>query len=769
MPVCPKCSHENPEGTKFCENCGTDLGAAAVTDVNADANADVVAGAPEKTYEKIFCPNCGKETSAEFAFCQNCGAAITENALKAGAAEAAAPAAVKKSGGKKWILIGIIAVVVIAAAILLITLLGKGGGSRSGGKDAPPDFALYVKDKELFFTNFSKNGPIQATSKLLSDADMSSREISQSGYQLGEYTILSNDGKTLFFPDKYDDSATGVSMYYLTIGKKDADAVKIDSGVTTYSVSDDGRLFTYMKEGSLYQYDLKESEKEKLASDVYDYWISDDGQKVVYITDEEGMYLKEFGKDKEKLDSDVYNIRYTTKDFKTIYYLKVTGGSDSGDGYSAASSDYSYTPTTYALYKVTLGSDKEKLLSDVVDIFRIYDSGEIYYSKLDESSAVTLMDYVDDDMKAIDDSMEYPVEPEYPEYPEFPDYPYSWDYDDYDEYEAALEQYYNDYDAAYAAYQAAQDQYYADYDVYEDKLYDYYDKLDRDDMREELSDMTLDEPSYSLYYFDGKESTELTDSFVDYSDYNAYDAPVMIFKSYSQSEVSKVKLSEVYSIYDVEDMVESALHSSSEMYIAIKADTSVFEADDPYSIQMADDGSVVYFLDNMDDSYDHGDLFRVAITGGKPQKAEAYDTDVGWYIRLTDNNSIVYFKDYDEDKDCGELYIDKTRVDYDASSYALVYSADTNEIFYFTDYSDSASTGTLKVYKNGEAVKIADDVYDYELVAGNNLLFLSDYSTKSYSGDLYIYRKGAAEKLDTDVALIVPYYNYKYRGYTYGW
>ena len=61
--TCVQCGHENPEGTKFCQQCGAKLGA-----VN------------------IPCPSCGTENPAGVKFCQQCG-----GRMEAGAAPAACP------------------------------------------------------------------------------------------------------------------------------------------------------------------------------------------------------------------------------------------------------------------------------------------------------------------------------------------------------------------------------------------------------------------------------------------------------------------------------------------------------------------------------------------------------------------------------------------------------------------------------------------------------------------------------------------------------
>jgi hypothetical protein len=48
----PECGHVNPEGVKFCQECGTPLGAPA----------------------KTFCTSCGAELSNGIRFCGSCGA-----------------------------------------------------------------------------------------------------------------------------------------------------------------------------------------------------------------------------------------------------------------------------------------------------------------------------------------------------------------------------------------------------------------------------------------------------------------------------------------------------------------------------------------------------------------------------------------------------------------------------------------------------------------------------------------------------------------------
>ena len=54
--TCPNCGHVNPEGTGFCQECGTKLGAPS----------------------KAFCGQCGQENPPGTKFCGSCGARIGE-------------------------------------------------------------------------------------------------------------------------------------------------------------------------------------------------------------------------------------------------------------------------------------------------------------------------------------------------------------------------------------------------------------------------------------------------------------------------------------------------------------------------------------------------------------------------------------------------------------------------------------------------------------------------------------------------------------------
>ena len=710
MITCPKCNKELSDGTKFCDGCGAQI------------------------FETIFCPNCGKQTSTEFAFCQSCGASITETPAEE--QPAAAPAE-KKKLPKKAIMFGGIGVAVVAVLILVISLFSGGGGKGEN------NYALYLKDSEIFFTDLKKDSEAwQLTSRLVDTDDVDDEDLADAGYQLGLYTYMSEDGKYIFFPDKIGDDDDGFNLYYREVAKPDAEAVKIDSDVQSYTVNDSATLVTYLKgeEGNLYQYKIGEDSKDKIASEVRGFEVSDDGKKIGYINSENSIYLKYADKEKEKIASDVSTLEYVTEDFTTVYYIK--------DG---------------SLYKQVEGADKVKIASDVYDVIKIYDSGEIYYLT-SEAEEISLMDYVTDDMKDADASI---AEPSYPNYPSSPSRPSWWNYDTDTEYDAAYEAYEEAYEAWQAECDRMKTEYYAAREAY-------YAKLSRDELREDLEEETLDQSSYSLCFYNGTEEVVITDAFVGgyyyYSSYTyASNAPVIAYEAYNQSNLEKVKLSEVESIYDIENMVEAALFSSSERYIAVKGTATVIEQEkEATNFRINSAGTEVYYIDDIPNEKNYGELYRISIADGVVGKAEVYDSDVyTGYCYFVNETDLKYFKDYKDGK--GELYINKNKIDYDVDIYNVEVHSDLGKVFYFTDWNDEKDYGTLKVYDGKESVKIADDVHSFSVTPDGRVLYLYDYSLNYYKGELHEWSNGETRKIDDDVVCVLPILYNKYRGYTYGW
>lgn len=673
----------------------------------------------------ITCPKCNKELSDGTKFCDGCGASVTETPVEE---QPTAVPAVKKKLPKKAILFGGIGVAVVAILILVISLFPGGGGKGEN------NYALYLKDSEIFFTDLKKDSEAwQLTSRLIDYDDIDNEDLADGNYRLSLCTYMSEDGKYIFFPDKLEYSANGFNLYYKEVGKPDAEAIKIDSDILVYAVNTSATLVTYLKDGerNLYQYKIDEDSKDKIASEVEIFDVSDDGNKIWYLSTEYSIYLKCADKEKEKIASDVSSLGHITEDFTTVYYIK----DDS-------------------LYKQVEGEDKVKIASDVSKVISIYDSGEIYYLK-SESEEIPLMDYVTDDMKDADAAI---TEPSYPEYPYSPDRPLSWEYDTDAEYDAAYEA----YEEAYEAWEAECDRIETEYDA---ALDEYRAKESRDELRADLKEETLEQSNYSLCFYNGTEEIVITDAFAgDYS--HADDTAVICYETYNQSNLEKVKLSEVESIDDIEGMVEEAMSSSTEKYIAVKETATVVEQEkEATDFIINSSGTVVYYIDDIPNEKKYGNLYRISISKGVVGKAEVYDSDVYiGYNRFVSDTEFGYFKDRKDDN--SELYINKNKIDYDVNIYSVNVYSDLGKLFYFTDFNYDKSCGTLKVYDGKESVKIADDVLgSFSVIPDGRVLYLYDYSLKYYKGELHEWSNGETRKIDDDVVCVLPFSSEKYRNH----
>lgn len=675
------------------------------------------------------CPNCEKELENEVQVCQDCetqhqqelpcaeteqAAVVTDETAEEstvtvkqeGLEEEPAKKGFKlpfelpfKLSKKQLPFIGgaVALVVVVILAILLL----------AGGNKAAP--VLYLKDKEIFLTGTSKVKPWQVTDKLVDTGDkVENKEVASAASLLSYLTYLTKDGKTLFYPDKVDD---GASIYFRSTSNPKKEAVKLDSEIQRYTVSENGKRVVYLKaDGSLYRHDLKE--KEKISSDVRTYYVSADCKQLVFVTTEGDLYMQTYGKEKEKVASEIDAIEKVNRKVTVVYYT---------------SED--------SLYKVEAGKDKEKLLSDVSEVIRIYESGEIYFLKA-ETEELLVENYVIDDLK---DSDALIVKPTYPTYP------YSWNYDTVEAYNQAM-----------AEYKAAQES-------YSEKYQAYLDKNSRDQLRNSLKDQKIEVNSSKIYFFDGKETKTVAEKVMHSSSgmsgKSAAEKPALIYTAYAAEDVSKVKISELTSVYDLKNKIEEAMTGKTAVYIAVKDTVTEIECeDDDMSIgrfDISEDAKVVYYMDSVDDD-SHGDLYKMSISGGKAQKTELYDSDVyTGYTTLCSDGTYYYFKDAKDQT--GDLYVNKERVDYDVYLSKTSYVTDSEEMLFYTEWDSEDSCGTMKKWKNGKITKVAEEVYHHQVTRDGQLLYLNDYSTEKFYGTLYLFKGNKSVKIADDVVMLMSY------------
>ena len=683
MITCPKCNKELSEEVRYCDACG------------------------EKVLEKVICSACGEKNNPQYAFCQKCGANLKKGKKIS-----------KKSSKKCLIVGGIVVAAIVGIVFVVLAFLGLEKG------EIQKNYGLYLKDGEIFYTDFSENGGMELTSRLWINDNFSNEDWAEISSEIGLFIAFSENSNRIFYMDRVDEGADGATIYYRDIDKPEKEAVKIDSDIRAYAINKEGDCIVYLKgreESVLYRYNLVD--KEKIASDVNSFLTTEDLSKIAYLKGGDACYMWYANSESVKMASD-FTWLYLSEDLEELYYIKDND-----------------------LYRQTENvEDREKIASDVQEVIRVYESGEVYYVK-EELSEIKLMDYVNDDMSVADAKITKPV---YPTFPDEPEYPLQWNYDTTWEYEEAARQYYSDYAAWDKECRRLQEIYKGELEIYEEKE-------KRDSLREKLEAGRVQVKEYSLYYYDGKESALVADDMVDdeYSIAFAEDTAVAVIGVYNHSEIQKANLSEITDEEEVETMIEAALNSSFDIYTALGADLTIIEHNAASCFTISAEGSEIYFLDDISERGD-GDLYRITISKDKVNKPELYDSGVNQYgIGYVKDNTLAYYKNVNWNARKGDLYINKKEIDYDVLLCSTNYEG--NELLYYVDWNFDKGYGTLKMYKGGGKTKIADDVHAAWSMADGEILYLYDYSMNYYKGTLYRYNNGEPEKIDDDVAgIIVP-------------
>lgn len=669
----------------------------------------------------ISCPACNNLIDAETSFCPNCGTTISD-CVEHAENEPNKPQ--KRKFVKMLLAISIPCVAVILAVTIVLLLFIN--------KKKSENYVFYIKDGEVYFSHTLGIKPSQVTENLDATGDATAREFANFGsYSAGQYFRLSENGRYIFFIDEINtEEDEGFTLFYCKANNPGEKSEKIDDNILYYDISANGKCVTYLKDyeyddesydyyGTLYQSDLKESDK--IDNDVTEFYASDDGKILYYITVEDDLYRVD-GKKKDKLASDITNVYHIDEKFETIYYTKAG-----------------------ALYKQVENDDAEKIASDVYSVPVVYDSGELYYVT-GASQNASLLDYVEDDMLESDAAITAPTKPVKPEYPSY------YNYDTYAEYNAARD-----------AYSAEIEKYNDAYAKYLEKYSIYQSKLDRDELRNDLKNASFLGAAHSLYYYDGDESVLLSDTYNTYSEY-AQDAAVMVFSSYNQTKVEKVKLSEVTTVYEVQSMVEATLTSSYSYYVATADKTTLVDCEKVLRFRVDNDGESIYFING--DNDEEGNLYYIAVSGNDVSKPEYFDNNVYIYsCYFAAPGKFLYYKNYNTDKNFGELYINGKKVDDDVHYGRYIEETDT--VVYITDWSEKNDCGTLNIYRKGKNTKIEDDVYSFSVTPGGEILYLYDYDLEDYEGELYVYKNNKSKFIDDKVNCIIPYIDSAYINYYY--
>lgn len=753
---CEKCGAQMEEDTLFCPDCGNRIGSGEDGGNNPGGEREVV-----------YCPACGEKNEAGAEFCFVCGAPLAEGGMGAKAAGAGVS---RKKG--KGLFAGIAAVAVIAAGIVFgVTRFGK-----SSGQETP---LIYLKDNEIVCFDGKQINVFGE------DVYKEKDDIYGPGSEVSSLVRFSEDGKYIFYPQDYEgiwqegsspDKGGYYKMvydlYYRQVKDKKTAGGKLASSVEDYTVLKSGKVI-YREEDKLYISDLVN--KEKIASDVESYSMSEDEGSIFWKTagDEGKLYLSTLDalNDKKKLDSDVMEVFYTSGNFATILYKKEEG-----------------------LYCLKNYEDREKVTSDEITNYAMAESenGTVIYYVVEEDERFILADMVEDDLpenteedtamrrylreKILNEdgygrqiSTLYCYNPEDGENTKYAEGVLG-DGNVYDGFfiggeknPSAFTYLYYDTDEIEKIKLSEIEKWTEDYEYESDFMV----KVGEEMMKELLKTAEL------RLIRNGVEET------VQGYDGEEYGNCSMLGTVESTKECYMIAMSlEDY----IEDIYrEERLAAEEEAAAAFDSEygdaeyEAVGEAyDDEYGYgeegAVSDEEGISADTDSaVDHNYQGTQFMILRIKYGEEEAGLELVAEEALSVALTDAG-IYYTAEIETDENgarSGELLFNGERVDSDVMLTSIhsypVYSGigfdDKNGLLYLTDFSDKKREGTLKLYRDGEIYKIADDIPTraYLVNSEGEVAYLSDYNEKKYRGDLKMYKGGESVTIDNDVTGILSF------------
>lgn len=718
--ICPNCNRELPDDTRFCGGCGTRMLPPEQTPVQEPVQpvqfTETVFDQPVEFVEPVF-PDTPE----------------AEPVKPKGNVLDKAKETLKKLPGKYLKLGGIVAAVLVVAIVVLCVFAGGGNGGSGNGSGHPAG-ALYLKEGELFYSDYSKKGPYEVTSKLLDNASNST--LRSYSYEISKTIHVTEDGKTMFFMDKLSSDGSG-TLYWRSLTNFKDDAEKISAGVTRYTVSKDGRTVTYLKGDTLCQYNMKD--EEKLEKDVSSYRVSEDG-KIIYYKNNDGTWYVLKNGEEEKIGSDI-SIEYITEDYATVYYMNDD-----------------------KVYKKTIGKDKEKLLSKVEGISDINEDGTFYYTMMEEKDLLDFFTKDTEEYEGLEEELSgYPMEFYSIGYYDGKDGTIICETCTDSEMENGVLMY-RQYDlsavetipySALVAYYYESSQYYvaaAAEEMVNERLanagalYIAVNGTASQLELEQIDDLEVSHDStvlYALCEMDYEKDQgvlyKITISGNKIKSTEAIDEDVSAMSggyfAYGYNEQSG------YFCYfkDVKD-------GTGDLYAnGIQVDSGVYCGD---SVRATADGKgLSYFVD-----YDAEKGYGVLKTWNGKEAAEIYDEACGYSI--TKNGDFLVYYDADGDNYALAVWNGKELVEINDEVYRFNV-LQNGDLLVATDYSSKYSSYTLNLWNGKALTEISEDVYTYTILPNNELLYLYDYNTNKCEGELYHWNGRKAVMVDEDVAAII--------------
>lgn len=635
---------------------------------------------------------------------------------------------VKKVPGKVWKIGGIALAAVIVIVVLLCIFLG--GSSASGNGSGVPDGVLYLKDSELYYSDYSKKAPWEITDDLANDA--SNYALRSYAEEIANTIHVTEDGKTMFYLDKLGGESG--TLYFRSLTNMKSDATKIAADVYEYTVSKNGKLVIYQKGDTLYQYNMKD--ETKIGKDVSYYYASEDC-KIVYYKNTDGTWYSVKNGDSEKIGSDL-SMQRISEDYSTFYYTS--------DG---------------KVYKKVIGKEKEKLASGVDSVYYITDDGTFYFTK---TTDINMSDFFVTDGGEYDYVMEYIEGWGSLDFYELYYYNGKTDVKLSDCCDLVGGGSYEDNNIrAYTSYNAeargsiTTTKLYENYMSNYSYLYDAATAMITETLEEDSSFCVAVNGTVTTLDLEDVTSLRVTEDgktlafLCDVEDYECDLYKATVSKNKVKTPVSVDDGVYTYDCGFAGDWLvyyKDVKNDEGDLYVnGNLVDSDVLADEWNY---LAESKQLFYVTD-----YNDSKSYGVLKSWNGKSAVEVYDE--AFSIIPLENGDVLVAYDYSSSKYTCSLAVwnGKKLTEIAEDVYTIEDSTDDGKLLLALDYSSGKNEYTLCLWNGKKLVEVSDEVYDAVFQPDGDVLYLYDYSTSKYEGELYRFNGKKTSKIDDEVAAII--------------
>jgi hypothetical protein len=721
--ICTKCKSILADGALSCPGCGTQVEEA------------------RQVYETIYCTHCGNKATTGFSACPECGEPIEADApplapiareiprVPAPDAESAqdmlAPSIISgdedyvkiklKPPRKRTIIAATIALVLIFTTVIILDIINKPTGSH----------LIYTKDRNLYYTSLPGFNPISL------------------GLDVGDYWQISicDEGRYIFYPE-YTAYGSGSVFYWRDLHDENADPVRIGAGLYYGQIKADGSKFLYQRQNdrALYIYDRLTREHGKISDNSVDGFSVNDEFDYLFLYRDANHYFDELTHSFTRTASLYEVILNGTEAEETLIDTGVSGWQSFFD----ANERKVFYVKENTLYLKEYGKEKVIIASDVHEIISAPGMSSLYFIR-QKGGALTLSDFLYDDLLESDKLITEPEEPDWLNPPDSNDFMTAWEPNTFgSEYNEELDErgkWVLNTDAYNAAYEEWWETNRGDgmsLEEYKRRHVEYQGMLMRNAIRAELdkTNNTMPLVEISLYYWqDGTETFVTENMRFEYNGWSwnqytvSHEKPIVIYNknehSYELERVTMTNLMEMgnpgYSAHDYIAVLRGGTTTiimpsipgyEGERVIAVGAkEFAIDTGEHTKDWRISDDGKI-YYIDDTDHWRNRGRLTFVTVIDDGISAPVSIDEDVDSYFLSDGTGELFYFKS-------NNVYRDGRFISSGVSWVSPIYYDDDSDTMIFM------SGNSLRRYSGNTVTTIADNVKTYVMVDKNSIAYLT--------------------------------------------